>query len=251
MQGASLTTLWSGHCPGLRRCFVRVWLTFLGNPSVLPEASHLALGYFQVGPKFRIRASISIHVCTPIQDTNISSPYAPGCGLCVPPCPPALLTRAPSPEVFPLSKAQGVTATRPASRAGRDPGDLCFSFSKSLLSPGLALNEIICKICFPAGRGPPHCVTCSCLELRAGLPVPWPLALSFKVQVLEAGAPPSHGRGSCGRGSQQTSGRAGIEQVGLPGGHFRGWHPQSPREDKDGGEHSSLPGLGACLSRRS
>lgn len=32
-------------------------------------------------------------------------------------------------------------------------GDLCFSFSKSLLSPGLALNEIICKICFPAIGG--------------------------------------------------------------------------------------------------
>ena len=97
VQGALLTTPWSGRCPGFRRCLILVWLTFLDSPLVLPEASRLALGYFQVGPEFRIRASISIHVCTPIQDTNVSSPCTPGCGPCVPPCPAPLLTRAPSP----------------------------------------------------------------------------------------------------------------------------------------------------------
>lgn len=96
VQGALLTTPWSGRCPGFRRCLIRVWLTFLDSPLVLPEASCLALGYFQVGPEFRIRGSISIHVCTPIQDTNVSSPCTSGCGLCVLPCPAPLLTRAPS-----------------------------------------------------------------------------------------------------------------------------------------------------------
>lgn len=96
VQGALLTTPWSGRCPGLCQCLIRVWLTCLDNPSVLPEASCLALGYFQVGPEFRIRASISIHVCTPIQDTNVSSPCTAGCDRCVPHCPPPLPTRAPS-----------------------------------------------------------------------------------------------------------------------------------------------------------
>lgn len=34
---------------------------------VLPEVSRLALGYFQVGPEFRTRASIFIGVLAPVQ----------------------------------------------------------------------------------------------------------------------------------------------------------------------------------------
>lgn len=144
------------------------WLSW--HPRLLPKVRSLALRCFQVGLGLRVRASISLWACTPVQR----------CVLCVlrPPTPPPevplpfLVSRDPKglhpTPVFNLRARGAAAGMRSVSRpeaplpppsllSSRDPGDLCFSFSKSSLSPGLALDEIICKICSRLARAPSLC----------------------------------------------------------------------------------------------
>lgn len=84
VQGALLTTPWSGRCPRPLPVPHPHLAHLPGQPLGPPRGELSGPRYFQVGPEFRIRASTSIHVCTPIQDTNVSSP----CTWLRPVCPP-------------------------------------------------------------------------------------------------------------------------------------------------------------------